>query len=121
ITYLEANNLEIENLKKFDAIILGIRAFNVIHELKFKNKILFKYVENGGNLIVQYNTTNNLITKEIAPFELLLSRDRVTEENSEISFLNPNHSVLNYPNKISTKDFENWIQERGLYFPNKWS
>ena len=121
ITYLKPTDLEAENLKKFDAIILGIRAFNVIDELKTKNKILFQYVENGGNLIVQYNTTNNLVTKEIAPFNLELSRDRVTDENAKVTFLAPNHPVLNYPNKITEKDFTGWVQEQGLYYPNKWS
>jgi hypothetical protein len=70
---------------------------------------------------VQYNTTNNLVTKEIAPFELKLSRDRVTEEDAPVAFLSPKHPVLNQPNLITNQDFEGWIQERGLYFPNEWS
>jgi len=93
----------------------------VVNELKFKNKILFDYVKNGGNVIVQYNTTNNLVTKEIAPFELKLSRDRVTEEDAPVTFLSPKHPVLNQPNRITNQDFDGWIQERGLYFPNEWS
>ncbi|KIX22781.1 LmbE family protein [Flavobacterium sp. 316] len=121
ITYINPHEISVENLNKFDAVILGIRAFNTIEELKFKNKELFQYVSNGGNLIVQYNTTNGLLTKEVAPYELVISRDRVTNEKAKITFLNPNHPVLNAPNKITTKDFENWIQEQGLYYPNKWS
>ncbi|UOX33315.1 PIG-L family deacetylase [Flavobacterium sediminilitoris] len=121
ITYINPHEISVENLNKFDAVILGIRAFNTIDELKFKNKELFQYVSNGGNLIVQYNTTNGLLTKEVAPYELVISRDRVTNEKAKITFLNPNHPVLNAPNKITTKDFENWIQEQGLYYPNKWS
>jgi hypothetical protein len=121
ITYLEAKDLESNSIQQFDAIILGIRAFNVVNELKFKNKILFDYVKNGGNVIVQYNTTNNLVTKEIAPFELKLSRDRVTEEDAPVTFLSPKHPVLNQPNRITNQDFNGWIQERGLYFPNEWS
>lgn len=109
-----------EFIQKFDAIVLGIRAFNVIPELKFKNKILFNYIENGGNLVVQYNTSRDVLTEEIAPFPLTLSRDRVTDENSEVKFLNKNHPILNSPNKITSKDFEGWVQERGLYFPDKW-
>ncbi len=109
------------NIKQFDAVILGIRAFNVVDELKYKNKILFDYVNNGGNLIVQYNTANNLTTKEIAPFELKLSNERVTDENAKVTFLAPNHKVLNQPNKITEKDFLGWVQEQGLYYPNKWS
>jgi LmbE family N-acetylglucosaminyl deacetylase len=121
VTNLNPNEITAENLKSYDAIILGIRAFNVVDELKFKNKILFDYVFNGGNVIVQYNTTNNLITKEIAPYNLELSRDRVTDENAKVTFLTPNHKVLNQPNKINEKDFTGWVQEQGLYYPNKWS
>ena len=121
VTNLNPNEITTENLKSFDAVILGIRAFNVVDELKFKNKILFDYVANGGNVIVQYNTTNNLITKEIAPYNVKLSRDRVTDENAKVTFLAPNHKVLNQPNKISEKDFTGWVQEQGLYYPNEWS
>ncbi|WP_445457771.1 PIG-L family deacetylase [Flavobacterium sp. HNIBRBA15423] len=120
ISYITTNELNAENLNKFDAIILGIRAFNTVEDLKFKQKELFKYVENGGNLIVQYNTTSGLITNEIAPFDLSISRDRVTNEKAKVTFINPSHHILNYPNKISPKDFENWVQEQGLYYPNKW-
>ena len=70
--------------------------------------------------MVQYNTNNDLETKAFAPYELTLGRDRVTEEDAEVRLLKPNHSVLNTPNKITSKDFEGWIQERGLYFPSKW-
>lgn len=121
VSTINPNEISIEKLQEYDAVILGIRAFNVIDELKYKNKILFQYVENGGNLIVQYNTTNNLVTREIAPFNLELSRDRVTDESAKVTFLTPNHKVLNQPNKISEKDFTGWVQEQGLYYPNKWS
>lgn len=121
VSLIKPNEISIEKMQAFDAVILGIRAFNTVDELKFKNKVLFQYVENGGNLIVQYNTTNNLITKEIAPYNLELSRDRVTDENANVTFLAPNHKVLNTPNKITEKDFSGWVQEQGLYYPNKWS
>ena len=121
VTFLNPNEITFENLQKFDAVILGIRAFNVIEELKYKNKILFDYVQNGGNLIVQYNTTNNLLTNEIAPYNIKLSRDRVTNENAAVTFLSTNHQVLNKPNKITTEDFKNWVQEQGLYYPSEWS
>ncbi len=116
---ISPQNITMENLQKFDVVVLGIRAFNVIPELKFKNKILFEYVEKGGNLIVQYNTSRGLVTEEIAPFQLELGRDRVTDETSEVRFLKENE-VLKTPNLITKKDFENWVQERGLYFPEKW-
>lgn len=121
ISYLTTEDLNLDKIQNFDAIILGIRAFNVLDELKFKNKALFQYVENGGNLIVQYNTAHNLVTKDIAPFSLELSRDRVTNENAKVTFLQPKISALHFPNEISDQDFNGWVQERGLYFPDKWS
>ncbi|QWX84913.1 PIG-L family deacetylase [Cellulophaga sp. HaHaR_3_176] len=110
-------------LKKYDAIVMGIRAYNVVSELKFKQKNILEYVENGGTLIVQYNTSGrwNKQFKNIAPYDLTLSKDRVTDENAEVKILNKNHSLLNFPNKITSKDFEGWVQERGLYFPSEWS
>ncbi len=78
-------------------------------------------MENGGNLEVQYNTSRRLKVDNLAPFDLQLSRDRVTDENATVTILDPQHSLLNFPNKISENDFNGWVQERGLYFPNKWS
>ena len=105
-------------LQKYDAIILGIRAYNVIDNLKFKQKYLLDFVENGGNLIVQYNTDRGVDVA--APFMLKLSNDRVTDESSEVLFLDEAHPILNFPNKITQDDFKDWIQERGLYFPSSW-
>lgn len=110
-----------ENLNRFDAIVVGIRAYNTVEELKFKQKALFDFVEQGGNLIVQYNTSHRLKVDELAPYPLKLSRDRVTDETAKVTLLDPNHKLLNFPNKITEKDFEGWTQERGLYFPNEWS
>lgn len=121
VTTIKPSDISIDNLQNFDAILIGIRAFNVIGELAFKNKILFEYVNNGGNLIVQYNTNRGLVTNDIAPFELKISRDRVTNENAKMSFLAPNHAVLNTPNKITPKDFEGWVQEQGLYYPDEFA
>jgi hypothetical protein len=121
VTTIKPSDISIDNLQNFDAILIGIRAFNVIDELAFKNKILFEYVNNGGNLIVQYNTNRGLVTNDIAPFELKISRDRVTNENAKMSFLAPDHAVLNTPNKITSKDFEGWVQEQGLYYPDEFA
>jgi LmbE family N-acetylglucosaminyl deacetylase len=117
----EINPSEItkEKLAYFDVLITGIRAYNTVKELKFKQEMLFDFVNEGKTMIVQYNTTDELVTKNIAPFPLKISRDRVTEENAEIRFLAPKHPVLNYPNKITPKDFEGWTQEQGLYYPNE--
>src|SRR5699024_8508040 len=110
-------------LNNYDAVVVGIRAYNVNKTLKFKQAILFDFVEKGGNLVVQYNTVS-LNTKgpvNIAPYPLELSRERVTNENAKVNFIAPNHPILNTPNKITSKDFQGWVQERGLYFAGKWS
>ena len=114
------NPLEInaKNILNFDAIVLGIRAYNVVKELKFKQKYLLEYVANGGNMIVQYNTNRGVDVA--APFNLKLSRDRVTDEAAKVRILDASHALLNFPNKITTEDFNGWVQERGLYFPNSW-
>ena len=118
---LKPEDINAETLNRFDAVVIGIRAYNTIDELKFKQQILFDFVEKGGNMIVQYNTNSRLKVDKLAPYDLTLSRDRVTDENAEVTILDPNHPLLNYPNKITSKDFEGWTQERGLYFPNAWS
>ncbi|MCT4698769.1 PIG-L family deacetylase [Tenacibaculum haliotis] len=120
-TVIEINPKDIndKNLQDFDAVVVGIRAYNTLQELQFKQKYLLEFVKNGGNMIVQYNTNRRVDVK--APFELKLSRDRVTDENAKVTLLAKNHSILNYPNKVTEADFKGWVQERGLYFPNQWS
>lgn len=120
VELLSKEDVTVDNLSKFDAVVLGIRAFNVLPWLEFKNQILFEYARSGGTVLVQYNTWGT-VTKELAPYPLEFSRDRVSVEEAEVRILAPDHQVLNRPNKILKQDFENWVQERGLYFPNKWS
>jgi LmbE family N-acetylglucosaminyl deacetylase len=121
VIIIKPEDITPEYLSKFDAIVVGIRAYNIVDELKFKQKHLLDFVKNGGNMIVQYNTSRRLNAKQFSPYHLKLSRDRVTDENAEVRFINPDHELLNYPNKITQKDFEGWTQERGLYFPDEWS
>jgi hypothetical protein len=122
VELLEGPDLSSQNLAQYDAVITGVRAYNTNDDLQFKNGQLLDYVKNGGTLIVQYNTNSELRvpTSEIGPFPLRISRDRVTVEDAEMRFLLPEHPVLNYPNKITAADFEGWVQERGLYFPDQW-
>jgi LmbE family N-acetylglucosaminyl deacetylase len=110
------------SLDKYDAVVVGIRAYNVVDELKFKQSFLLDYVKNGGNLIIQYNTSgrSGLKFENLAPYSLEVSRDRVTDENAPVTIINPKHPMMNFPNKIESKDFEGWVQERGLYFPDQW-
>lgn len=106
-----------EQLKDLDAIVTGVRAYNVHEFLNRKYDVLMRYVQNGGNLIIQYNTSNQIgpVRAKMAPYDFLISRTRVTEEDAKVKILNPAHPVFNYPNKISSKDFEEWIQERSIY------
>ena len=120
VDILKPDEITTEKLENYDVVMTGIRAYNVVNALAFKQNILFDFVKNGKTMIVQYNTTDDLVTKDIAPFPLKISRDRVTEENAEVRFLNPKHPVLNYPNKITDEDFKDWRQEQGLYYPNEW-
>jgi len=124
VTQISVDEITEENIAKFETVILGIRAYNTISDLKLKDKILNKYVENGGTLIMQYTTTQyrgNTDLSDFAPYKLIIGRERVTDENAKVSFVNPEHKVLSYPNKITQDDFEDWIQERGLYFAKEWS
>ncbi len=120
VKVLEDKDMDAATLAKFDAIVVGIRAYNTKDGLKFHNAKLLEYVQNGGTLVVQYNTSGDLVVDQLAPFPLKLSRTRVTDETAEIRFLLPESPVLNTPNKLTTKDFEGWVQERGLYFPGEW-
>ena len=120
VSIVHPEQISTEYLSNFDVIILGIRAYNTVKELEFKQPILLDLVQQGKTMIVQYNTTGKLVTDKLAPYSLRISRDRVTEEDAKVTFLAPNHPVLNTPNKITSKDFENWVQEQGLYYPDQW-
>ncbi|WP_179334607.1 PIG-L family deacetylase [Winogradskyella costae] len=121
VTIIKPEQITPENLDDFDAIVMGIRAYNIVEALQFKQRFLLDYVKDGGNLIIQYNTNRGIKVDNLAPYNLQLSRDRVTDENAVVKILEPNHPILNFPNKIGYQDFEGWVQERGLYFPDKWS
>lgn len=107
-------------LKDFDAIITGIRAVNTEKEMKFWLPVLLEYVHQGGTLVMQYNTLQDMATKDLGPYPFQLSSKRVTEENAKVDITNAISPLLNTPNKITQQDFEGWVQERGLYFPDKW-
>ena len=121
VSTLDKDEVTAQNLRQYDAVILGVRAFNTVSWLSYKNTDLFEYVKNGGNLIIQYNTSHRLVTQDIAPYDLKLSRDRVAVEQAPVEIIGSDHPVINGPNRITNKDFEGWVQERGLYFPDEWS
>ncbi|HUH33395.1 MAG TPA: PIG-L family deacetylase [Daejeonella sp.] len=116
VTTINEDQIINGDLSRFDAIISGIRAYNVNNRLKYVQKKLMDYVKNGGTYLVQYNVSNPLVLTDIGPYPFKISRDRVTEEDSKVTILTPDNPVLNYPNKITEQDFEGWVQERGIYF-----
>lgn len=121
VTVLTDDMLLNDDLAKYDAIVSGVRAYNVNERLQVHYNRLMDYVNQGGNLIVQYNTNNRIgpVVAKIGPYPFNISRDRVTNENAEVKFINPGSEVLNEPNKITSADFDGWIQERGIYFASE--
>ena len=117
VTLLTNKELSRNNLQQFDAIIAGVRAYNTNEWLNNYYEKLMKYVQEGGNLIVQYNTSSNLgpVKAKMGPYDFTISRNRITDENAPVTFLKPEHPVLNFPNKISQNDFKGWVQERSIY------
>ena len=120
VSLLKADDVTPDLLRRFDAVLLGVRAYNTVDRLRTVQPVLLDYVKNGGNLIVQYVVDRGTVLPEIGPYPLTLSRDRVTVENAPITFLNPKAPLLTTPNKITAQDFEGWVQEQGLYYPSKW-
>lgn len=118
VNIIDPETITADNLKAFDAVIIGIRAYNTLPRMRVIHPILMDYVYNGGTVITQYNTSIRDVP--LGPYPLQISRDRVTVEEAEVTILAPDHPIINVPNKITAKDFEGWVQERGLYFPNNW-
>ena len=117
VTFLTEKDIEKTNLKGLDAIVTGVRAHNTNAWLSNVHDVLMNYVSDGGVLLVQYNTNNSIgpVKAKISPYPFTITRNRVTDETAAVNFLLPDHPVLNYPNKITQKDFEGWIQERSIY------
>jgi len=120
VTLLTDADLDRGDFATYDTIIAGIRAYNTRKRLRLAHDKLMKYVENGGTYVVQYNTLDDLAVATPGPFPFKISRDRVTVEEAPITFVDPKASVLNIPNKITQSDFNDWVQERGLYFTTDW-
>lgn len=120
VEMLTEDNLSPERLAQFDAVISGIRAYNTNTRMPYHHAQLMEYVKQGGTYICQYNTSYGLLLEQPGPYPFEISRNRVSVEEANMTFLAPDHAVLNTPNKITEKDFEGWVQERGLYFPENW-
>src|SRR6478736_2096509 len=120
VKILSELDITAKNLAQFSAVVLGIRAYNTQDRISNWLPEVFAYVKEGGVAIAQYNTLADLKTNQFGPYPLEISRDRVTDENAQVRVLAPDNPLMNIPNKITPKDFDGWVQERGLYFPNKW-
>jgi LmbE family N-acetylglucosaminyl deacetylase len=121
VTELSDQMIEKENLNVYDAIVTGVRAYNTNERLQIYHPKLMDYIKNGGNLVVQYNTNNRIgpVKAVIGPYPFTISRERVTDENAKMNLLDKAHPVFNIPNKINEQHFENWVQERGIYFASE--
>ena len=117
VTMITEKDITAANIKQYDVIIAGVRAYNVHDWLANVYPTLMQYVKDGGTYLVQYNTNNSLssVKSSIAPYPFTISRNRITDETAAVNFLLPNHPALNFPNKITAKDFDGWIQERSIY------
>lgn len=120
VILLSDEQLKSGNFSDYDAIVVGIRAYNTRTILKSVHGKLMSYVENGGTVVVQYNTLQELMIESPGPYPFTIGRDRVSVEEAPVSFLDSSHTLLNVPNKITAADFDGWIQERGLNFADKW-
>jgi len=121
VTILREADITPSNLKQFDAVVTGVRAYNTNDWMNNVYDALMQYVKDGGVLLVQYNTSNFIssVKSKIGPYDFTISRNRITDETASVNFLLPDHPALNYPNKITEKDFEGWIQERSIYHAEK--
>lgn len=116
----ESDMSSAEKLRGYDAILVGIRAINTEKRMSYWMPVLLDYVQNGGTLVMQYNTLQDMATTQLGPYPLTLSSKRVTEEDAAVKMLLPDHRLFSYPNKITADDFKGWVQERSLYVPTKW-
>ena len=132
VTLLSPEDLERGDLSKYDAIVTGVRAFNTRPDLRLNYQRLFKFAEDGGTLVVQYNTPDGnglpgtaqppetTTLAHVGPYPIKTGRDRVTIEEAPVTFPNPNNVLLHSPNEITERDFDGWVQERGLNFASEW-
>lgn len=120
VTILDPTEITVTSLAQFDGVIVGIRAYNKVKEMKSVGPMLKEYVKEGGFVMVQYNTNRGMVTSDIGPYPIKLSRTRVTEEDAKAVLMQRDHPVTKIPNVLTSADFDGWVQERGLYFAGEW-
>ncbi|MDO5509833.1 MAG: PIG-L family deacetylase [Weeksellaceae bacterium] len=121
VTVVEGAAAASVRLEGFQTIVLGIRSLNTNPHLVNRMEAIHAFAKNGGTVIMQYQTTASLPQIDLAPLHLKIGRDRISQETAPLNILQPEHPVMNYPNRITSKDFEHWVQERGLYFASSWA
>jgi hypothetical protein len=121
VTPISSEDLANGDLSRFQTIVLGIRAYAAREDVRAYNSRLLEYVNNGGTLVVQYNTYE-ILDSQFGPYPFTINRphDRVTKEEAPVRILDPAHRIFNLPNKITEGDFDGWVQERGLYYLGTW-
>ncbi len=120
VRMLSDGDLTADGLRGLDAVVIGVRAFNTRRDLAAHLPALFAYVNDGGTVVAQYNVATGLLTTTLAPLPLKLSQDRIVDETAAMTWLAPDHPAMTTPNRLTPADFDGWVQERGLYFPNEW-
>lgn len=120
VEMIDPNTVTTESLKKYDALVCGIRAYNTLDRISYVQSQILDYIEQGGTYIVQYQTSYGMKEEQIGPFPMSLGRGRISVEKAELTFLDPEHPALTSPNQLGPEDFEGWVQERGLYFASEW-
>jgi hypothetical protein len=121
VTLIPAEKLATEDLRQYGTIVLGIRAYDTQKDVAANNQKLLDFVDAGGTMVVQYNAgVGDFNSGKFTPYPTELSRARVTVEEAPVTILAPDDSVFHYPNTITERDFDGWVQERGLYFMDKW-
>jgi hypothetical protein len=117
VDVLTQKNIVLKNLKKYDAIVTGVRAYNINQWLNDVYDVLMNYIKEGGLLLVQYNTSNQIgpLKAKIGPYPFNISRDRITDENAKVNIKSADLNIFNIPNKLDSSDFKGWVQERSIY------
>jgi hypothetical protein len=116
-----AENISADTLKNCDTVVLGIRAYDTQPALKDRNKLLLDFVQNGGTLLVQNNfSTDDFNSGHFTPYDAQLGRQRVSDETAPVEIKDASSPILRFPNQIAEKDFNGWVQERGVNFMSSW-
>jgi LmbE family N-acetylglucosaminyl deacetylase len=121
ITVLPAEKLATTDISQYGSIVLGVRAYDAQKDVVANNAKLLKFVSDGGTLVVEHNNDiSDFNSGHYTPYPAELGRARVSVEEAPVQILAPDDPIFHFPNEITQKDFQGWVQERGLYFMSSW-